>query len=166
MSLARRTRVVPALLCAAGTALTTVIVALIVATGDIVWYQAGGTVFIFGFQQALGWMPLLLGISVVGLACSVTVFFKPRLHPSLGMLVAVAGLAALPAGGGFVLGSVMALNGGVALVSPRTGKVVHAITLLAVAAAIYLIVSPLVVLPLLGLVVYAVIRRFRRPVSN
>ena len=119
----------------------------------------------WGFQQALGWMPFLLAFSIVGLLASALLFLRPALHKVLGMLVGGASLAALPAGGGFLVGSVLALSGGAQSVFPRAAKVINWVTLLAVAVALDLLTPSPVSLfasSLVGLAVYALIRRFRQ----
>ena len=161
--------IAPFLLSASGLSLTAANITLIIVSGDILEFEIAGRATVWGFQQALDWMPLLLAFSIVGLLASALLLLKPALHRTLGMLIAGASLAALPAGGGFLVGSILALSGGVQSVFPRAGKVINGVTLLAAAAALDLLLnSPvsLLVLSLLGLAVYALIRRFRRRVRR
>lgn len=157
--------IVPFILCASGLSLAVVNVTLIILSGDILEFEIAGGATVWGFQQALAWMPLLLAFSIVGLLASALLFLRPALHRVLGTLVVVASLTALPAGGGFLVGSILALSGGIQSVFPRAAKAINWVTLLAATAALDLLVpSPvsLLVLTVLGLAVYGLIRRFRR----
>ena len=154
--------IVPFVLSASGLSLAVVNVTLIILSGDILEFEIAGVATVWGFQQALGWMPLLLAVSIVGLLASALLFLSPALHRFLGMLIAGASLAALPAGGGFLVGSVLALSGGIQSVFPKARQVINWATLIVAAAALGLLtpVGPLGVV--VGLAVYALARRLRR----
>ena len=134
--------IVPFVLSASGLSLAVVNITLIIVSGDVLEFEIGRSVTVWGSQQAQGWMPLLLAFSIVGLLASPLILLKPALHGMLGALIASASLTALPAGGGFIVGSILALSGGVHLVFPRVGKVINGVALLAATAALDLLIPP------------------------
>ena len=134
--------IVPFVLSASGLSLAVVNVTLIILSGDVLEFEIAGSVTVWGSQQALGWMPLLLAVSIAGLLASALIFLKPALHRILGALIVSTSLTALPAGGGFLVGSILALSGGVHLVFPRVGKVINGVALLAATAALDLLINP------------------------